>query len=158
MFNCLSKGRMHRSRWGILTLMLALWVSAPGVSRANQDHGSDTVFILTSLKNKIIMFFFPDNIRRRYYGHQRIEISQPFITTRWWTLLFFPVWPLASYRMVVRQNPPQWVSVKKSYQVYYYRLKRLPLNWFQVFRVYLMTFLNIALAIVIIRVLLNNFF
>lgn len=24
--------------------MLALWVSAPGVSRANQDHGSDTVF------------------------------------------------------------------------------------------------------------------
>lgn len=115
-----------------------------------------TVFSFHIDVSKKIMIFFPDRIGRRYYGHQNIEVSKPFVTTRWFTLWHFPLLPLGSFRMVVSPHESQLAAQVKP-KLRYCRLERRPLQWLQVLRVYLMVFLNLALPIAAVYLIISWF-
>lgn len=103
------------------------------------------------------MIFFPDRIGRRYYGHHNIEVSKPFVTTKWFTIGRFPLLPLGSFRMVVSAKTPQLNPTQSEPKLRYCRLERRPLQWLQVLRVYLMIFLNLALPIAAVYFIISRF-
>lgn len=105
--------------------------------------------------SKKIMIFFPDRIGRRYYGHHNVEVSKPFVTTRWFTLWHFPLLPLGSFRMVVSPQESQLVPTQIKPRLRYCRLERRPLQWLQVLRVYLIVFLNLALPIIAVYFIIS---
>ena len=70
-----------------------------------------------------------------YHGESDFAPDGTFITTEWLVLLFFPILPLGSHRMLrlpdVRPDGTLFLGRKSCH------VGRVPLNWPQVFRVYL---------------------
>ena len=79
----------------------------------------------------------------KYYGSKDQNSDDSFITTEWIVILFFPILPIASYR-VIYGGTERGLGRSTSY---YLILKKLGLDWAQVLLIYFSTLTASGVAI-----------
>src|SRR5450432_1294976 len=79
------------------------------------------------------MPFTLNGIGTSNYGARDFRLDGSYVTTSWFVLIFVPIFPLKSQRILPTGNNKNWgVYFSREYLV----LEKLPLNWAQVLSVY----------------------
>jgi hypothetical protein len=81
------------------------------------------------------MPFTFNGIGTKYYGQREFLEDGSFVTTKWFVLVYIPIIPLCSFRVVPTGKSSNFL-VYRSNQ---YLVKRVPINWRQVRNVYIVT-------------------
>lgn len=80
------------------------------------------------------MAFTFNGIGTTYYGKDKVNKDQSYITTEWFVFFYLPVIPLRSYRLLPNQAADSNIIVynKSSFLI----LEKLPIQWSQVLFTY----------------------
>ena len=75
--------------------------------------------------------FSVNGIGTTIYGKREEDArDNSYITTKWFIILFFPIFPLGSYRVI--KNKPEFLSLARTK----YQMTKVALNWDQVRNIY----------------------
>jgi len=74
-----------------------------------------------------------NGIGTRYYGRRDQEADGSYITTEWITLLYLPLIPFRSFRVLPMGEGKNYILHRSQR----YQVARVPLSWKQVLRTYL---------------------
>lgn len=84
-------------------------------------------------------------IGTKFYGSIDQNDDESFITTEWFVILFFPLIPLGSYRVIYGGTERGCSGSTSHYRI----LKKLGINWAQVLLIYFASLLSTAVAIIL---------
>lgn len=84
-----------------------------------------------------------NGIGTKFYGCQDQYPDESFITTEWFVTLFFPILPIASYRVIYRDTLHGWGKSTSRYII----IEKLRLDWRQVFSTYFVAISTVIVAI-----------
>jgi hypothetical protein len=85
-----------------------------------------------------------DGIGTKYIGNKNLDASGEFTTTEWFTLFYFPLVPLKSYRVVYPGSP----GVKNTWRI----INQIPLDRSMVLYTYLVSILTIVVSLVVLAI------
>jgi hypothetical protein len=78
-----------------------------------------------------------------YLGKKDQQSDGSFITTEWFVILFFPILPIRSYRVIPLGKSKEGSKYSQEYLI----IKKLPLDWLQIFTVFSESILTVAFSI-----------
>lgn len=81
------------------------------------------------------MPFAFNGIGTKYYGQREALEDGSFVTTEWFVLMYIPIIPLGSFRVVPTGKSSNLLVYRSSQ----YLVKQVPINWRQVRNVYIVT-------------------
>ena len=73
----------------------------------------------------------------KYYGKRNVDIGGTYVTTKWVTIFWLPIFPLSSWRVFPLTDEQLAIANHRVEQVF--EATAVPLNWLQVLNVYLVT-------------------
>lgn len=78
-----------------------------------------------------------NGIGTRFYGASSPRADGSVITTRWFTILYIPIIPLSSCRLIHLTGADTYQAASRS--SYYTLVEKLPIQWLQVLKTYVFT-------------------
>lgn len=82
-------------------------------------------------------------IGTKFYGSKDQDANGSFITTEWFVILFFPILPIASYRVFFKGTERGCSGSTHRFEI----LNKLGLDWGQIFTIYFVNLLAITFAV-----------
>lgn len=83
-----------------------------------------------------------NGIGTKYYGSKDQYPDSTFVTTEWVVILYIPIIPIQSFRVAYAGTSHGWRKTTTQYII----IKKLSLDWQQVFSIYFLTFVTLIVA------------